>query len=406
MNAHITPSDTVSFLRNFFPALYHKQVFLVGGSVRDFLLGRAGKDIDLAVALDRKELVNLGFTLVETVSAAPIWFLWHHQFGTIEVTPLSDISILEEDLKRRDFTVNAMAMNLSGVLTDPLGGEKDLTGKELRPCSAHTFSNDRLRLFRAFRFAADGWHLSGDAERLIREQEWETALAGIPVERFSGEMLKACASPYPEHFFELMVKFAVGRTILPELFRMAEIPAGPLAYHPEGDLLTHSVQVLQRVAEQSNDPLARFCAFFHDIGKLATNPAFYPKHHGHDTAGFSRAIEFCDRLRLPVTYRTALAWISRLHGTANKWDELRYSTRINMALQAGKAGITRILPLVTAADKPGSAPISGWSHALSVASMNCSDLGVDPGKLEAVPHNKRAVYIMQKRVELLRGVTH
>ncbi len=79
-----------------------------------------------------------------------------------------------------------------------------------------------------------------------------------------------------------MLHHRIGEYYLPELFSMPNIPAGPLQYHPEGDLFTHSMQVMQRVAAKSPDPLARFCGFFHDLGKLSTDPTLYPKHHGHD----------------------------------------------------------------------------------------------------------------------------
>jgi tRNA nucleotidyltransferase (CCA-adding enzyme) len=179
-----------------------------------------------------------------------------------------------------------------------------------------------LRIFRAFRFAAEGFSLTAEAAALIRGRTWEDALLKIPVERFSREMLKAFAAPDPQSFFRGMVEFSVGRNWLPELFRMAQIPAGPLQNHPEGDLLEHSCEVLERVSSVSADNLARFCAFFHDIGKLATDPVLYPHHHGHEDAGFRTAEQFCRRLALPTDYRRA-PWISRLHGNANRFHELR-----------------------------------------------------------------------------------
>jgi tRNA nucleotidyltransferase (CCA-adding enzyme) len=162
------------------------------------------------------------------------------------------------------------------------------------------------------------------------------------------------------------------------------------------------VQVLQRVAANSGDPLARFCAFFHDLGKLATAPELYPKHHGHDIAGFGMAVEFCNRLALSTAHRKALAWISSLHGKANKWDELRDSSKIKMAEQAIKADIVGILPLVAAADKPGGQPIAGWDAAVRIAGMNTRELGIDQEKLEAMPVKNRPSFILQKQVEVLK----
>lgn len=393
----------LSFLKALFPPFCHDRVVLVGGTVRDMLSGGERRDIDLIAALSPDELHELGFRLVEPASAATIYFRHVPQFGSLEVTRIDSMNDLEEDLRRRDFTVNAMAMDLSGVLLDPLGGEGDVKSSTLRSCREDSFHDDPLRIFRAFRFETDDWRLTPESELLIRRDDWSDPLGIMPVERFSGEMLKALTGKTPERFFQRMIEFSVGAEFLPELFRMPQVPAGPLLHHPEGDLFTHSIQVLQRVAALSDDPLARFCALFHDLGKLSTDPALYPKHHGHDDAGFGMAMEFCSRLRLSATHRTALAWVSSLHGKANKWDELRVSTKVTVAEQAIKGGIARILPLVSAADKPGGLPLAGWDDVVRVAGMNTRELGIDLEKLEAMPGRNRSSFILQKRVEMLRG---
>lgn len=393
----------LSFLKSLLPAPCHDRVLLVGGTVRDLLLNRACNDIDLVAALSPEELTRLGFRLVEASCSASIHFNYHPEFGKIEVTRINDMTDLDDDLLRRDFTVNAMAMTLSGDLIDPLKGKEDLAHAILRACSAASFSGDPLRVFRAFRFEAVGWNMTPGTEELIRRDDWSGAFRAMPVERFSGEMLKALSGTQPELFFQRMIDFSVGDGFLPELFRMPAIPAGPLQHHPEGDLFSHAVQVLQRVTAVSSDPLARFCAFFHDIGKLATDPALYPKHHGHDYTGFGMAVAFCDRLRLSHEYRTALAWISSLHGKANLWGTLRDSTKLTMAGQALKAGIVEILPLVSGADKADNPPMTGWDEAVRIAGMNTQDLGIDREKLEAMPVKNRAAYILQKRAELLKN---
>jgi tRNA nucleotidyltransferase (CCA-adding enzyme) len=318
------------------------------------------------------------------------------------LTQLTHVDALQQDLVRRDFTINALAMDLEGNLYDPLGGRSDLEQGNLRICSEVSFENDPLRIFRAFRFEADGWRMTQGTAELIRKRGWSDSLKRIPVERFSRELIKACAAPRPERFLLLMLEFSVGENYLPELFCMSPVPAGPPVHHPEGDLLTHSIQVLQRVVQRSPDPLARFCAFFHDMGKLASDPACYPKHHGHDEAGFNLAHGFCNRLRLPASYRTALSWISMLHGKLNRWSELRDTTRLRMAEQSIKAGISGILPLVSAADSANSEQPAGWPRALEVARMTTIELGINTVQLEGMPTGKRADYILQKRVEMLR----
>lgn len=392
----------MDFLRNLFPASRQERIFLVGGCVRDHLLGKENRDIDLVAALSEEELRSSGFHLVEGKSIAPIWFRYDHAFGKIELTALADHSDLQHDLLRRDFTINAMAMDLSGNINDPLNGKRDLDQLILRACSPGAFHDDPLRIFRALRFAADGWRMAPDTHELIHGRDWSQPLEDIPVERFSREMLKALEAAAPERFFLGMLEFRVGANILPELFLMPGIPAGPLIHHPEGDLLTHSTQVLQRVSQLTGDPLARFCAFFHDIGKLATLPALYPEHHGHDEAGFTMSGAFSDRLRLPTAYRMALAWVSRLHGKLNRWSELRDSTRIKAAGEAIKADIPIILALISMADKAGGLEAKGWETAINIARMTTAELGIDRGQIENMPTGKRSDFILQKRVEFLR----
>lgn len=393
-----------AFLNELFPEPSRERIFLVGGTVRDILLGQENKDIDLIAALPEHELHAIGFRLVEGKSTTPIWFRHDNEFGKIELTALANADGLAADLARRDFTVNAVAMDLTGEIIDPLGGMRDLEERQLRVCSPPSFLDDPLRIFRAFRFEADGWRMAPESGALIRERDWSQQLAAIPVERFSREMLKALELPEPARFFQLMLENRAGEKWLPEIFRMPHIPAGPLEHHPEGDLFTHSIQVLERVAKRSNDPLARFCALFHDIGKLATIPADYPKHHGHDAAGFNLACSLCDRLRLPAEYRTALAWTSRLHGTLNRWAELRGATRVRLAEQALKARISATLPLVCMADKGVDEVITGWANAVRIAGMSATDLGIDLTRLETLAAGNRPDLILQKRVEMLRRV--
>jgi tRNA nucleotidyltransferase (CCA-adding enzyme) len=395
----------IAFLKSLFPASCHDRIVIVGGTVRDMLLKRECKDLDLVAAFTGDELLSLDFRLVEASSGADIYFRHHPVDGKIEITRIDSIDALEDDLRRRDFTINAIAMTLDGTIIDPMKGCDDLVTGPLRACSSETFSNDPLRIFRAFRFECYGWRMTPKTEELIRQQDWSSCFSTMPIERFSNEMLKALNGTTPERFFERMFEIGVGVELLPELFQMPAIPAGPLEHHPEGDMLIHSVQVLQRVTAESADPLARFCAFFHDLGKLATDPAHYPKHHGHDDAGFEMADSFCNRLCLPASYRKALAWISRLHGKANKWEELRDSTKLKMAEQAIKASIVEILPLVAAADKPRSIPISGWDDAVRIAASSANELGVDIEKLETMPIDKRPAFIMQKKIKVYSEMT-
>jgi tRNA nucleotidyltransferase (CCA-adding enzyme) len=391
-----------TFLKSLFQADCRHLVWLAGGSARDTLLGRKLRDIDLVAVLPPAVLESLGFSHVAPVTTSPIWFRNFREYGTVEITRLDSPDLLAEDLARRDFTLNAILLSLDGEVIDPLDGRSALSALTLKPCSDGTFTGDPVRIFRAFRFEAEGYCTSAEAEALLRFREWDDALERIPVERFSREMLKALQGDRPGRFFRRMIETGIGGGFLPELFRMAQVPAGPLQHHPEGDLFTHSLQVLERFSAGTGSALGRFCAFFHDIGKLATDPQHYPKHHGHDEAGFNVAEGFCRRLALPADYGRALAWTSRLHGSANRLAELRPATRIRIACQADRGGIGELLPLVSAADKPGSDMSGVWRDLLAVARMNLADLGIDAGRLALIPPAKRAEFLLQRRVEFLK----
>ena len=383
----------------------------MGGTVRDFLSDRSSQDIDLVAALTAEQLENLAFCRVRPKSGVPIFFRCHDSLGKIEVTTIDAPTDLEADLHRRDVTANAMALSLTGVFFDPLDGYAALRARELRPCGPSALVSDPLRIFRLFRFEAAGWRMTPHAEDLIREREWGDQLSRVPVERFSGELLKALAEDDPAWFFRRMIEFGVGREFLPELFLMREIPAGPVAYHPEGDLFTHSLQALERVCLMTGDVVIRFCALFHDLGKLETAPELYPKHHGHDEAGFRLSRPFCDRLALPAALRSSLGWVNRLHTTAGRWEELRSSTKIKLAETAVRGGVADILPLVVAADKPGGAGMPGWENAVRIARLPTAALGIDPRLLADFPVDgvvplqprQRPALVRQKRVELFRS---
>ncbi len=393
----------ISQVKSIFPASCWPNLWLVGGTVRDLLLRQPVQDIDLVAALSPKQLSSCGFRPVDPVSNAPIWFRHIPALGKVEITRLAVADQLADDLVRRDFTVNALAMTLNSEVVDLLNGQDDLEQRSLRVCSSQSFHDDPIRIFRALRFAADGWHILPETAQRISEAGWEERFATIPVERFSCELIKALEKPDPACFFTSMISMQVGRAYLPELFRMPDVPAGPLQYHPEGDLLTHALQVLQRVAAGTDDPLARFCGLFHDLGKLSTDPALYPKHHGHDEAGFEPARQLCTRLRLPAAWQKALAWTCRLHTKANNWDELRSSTQIRLALNATKTGIAKILPLVSAADKPDGSNMKGWATALQVAAMTTAELGIGLDRLQQMAVEQRSGYLLQRRAERLKS---
>jgi len=385
-----------------FPPHLHSRIFMTGGMVRDLLLGVESQDVDLAGAVPHDELLRLGFRLVRGKSTPEMYFLFHKELGKVELTPLSDVTDLPDDLARRDFTVNAIAQGLDGTFIDPLHGRDDLAQRLLRPCSPTSLESDPGRIYRAFRFECGGWRLASEIVETVAARDWTADLGRLPVERFSQEMLKSLVKQSPALFFERLQQTRACHPFLPELARMPLVPAGPAQHHPEGDLFTHSLQVLSHVAAKTDDLTARFCAFFHDLGKLSTDPALYPKHHGHEAAGAVAAVELCRRLRLPAALQRALEAVCRLHGNANRWQELRSGTKMKLAVDAVKSGIAEVLPLVVAADF--KEPLHGWQEAVAVARLSTVELGFETGYFdrEGIPPEKRQEMVLQKRIEEFR----
>lgn len=204
------------------------KVFLVGGCVRDILAGKAPEDIDLLAVLPPKRLLDLGCTYVDPKTTIPVFTMHRGDLGKIEIAlprgkesgpgAMSDV---REDLRRRDFTINAMACRLStGELIDPFNGRQDLKDRTIRHVS-EAFAEDPLRVFRAFRFACKGFTIAPETMDLIRTMDPE--LEHIPPERIYNEMMKAMAEERPERFFIYLVKSGVSKDVFREIYRMLDV---------------------------------------------------------------------------------------------------------------------------------------------------------------------------------------
>ena len=400
----MTESTIIDSIVSQFPAALHESLWRVGGSVRDLLLGLPAQDADLVCSAPGTALAALGFYPVTGKSTAPIWFRSHPQLGKIEVTLLAEGQHLEAELARRDFRCNAVAMALDGAVIDPLGGREDIEERILRPCSPESLADDPLRIFRALRFAAHGWHISGELEGMVKCRSWEEEFAAIPVERFSREMMKALAGSDPVAFFRGMIGLNVGRSWLPELFAMLDVPAGPLKYHPEGDLFIHTVETLERMARLTDDPLPRLAALFHDLGKLTTPPEMLPRHIGHDERGVPMARDLCRRLKLPASAGRACAAASALHLSAGRWHEMRDTSKLKLARSAIKEGIAPWLPLLVTADRNDSDPMPEWDDICRIAAMPAAELGLTAEQLERVPAAERGKVITEWQLKRYRGM--
>jgi tRNA nucleotidyltransferase (CCA-adding enzyme) len=317
------------------------QVYLVGGAVRDALLGLEVKERDwVVVGGTREQLLRLKFREVgrdfpvflhpdtheEHALArlerkvAPGYRGFSVEFGP-EVT-------LEEDLARRDLTINAIAQATDGTLLDPHGGKRDLDARVLRHVSP-AFIEDPVRVLRVARFAARfaplGFHVADETLELMRAMVERREVEALVPERVWQETEKALRDPQASEFFKVLRACGALRPIYPELDALFGVPQ-PAQWHPEIDTGVHTLMVLDQAALLSTDSRVRFAALVHDLGKGTTPREEWPRHRGHEERSVSLIEALADRLRLPTEYRELSIIVARYHGNVHRAFQLRPKT--------------------------------------------------------------------------------
>jgi tRNA nucleotidyltransferase (CCA-adding enzyme) len=320
--------------------------FKVGGAVRDRLLGRPVTDVDWVVVGARAaELERLGYQRVGR--DFPVFLHPHtreehalarterktgrgYRGFTVETSPSVT---LEEDLARRDVTINAMAEDESGQIVDPFGGRRDLEAKILRHVSP-AFVEDPLRVLRVARFAARlAFTVAPETLALMREIADSGELDALAPERIWSEIERALGEPHPWLFFEVLRGCGALAVLLPELERLFGVPQRS-DYHPEIDTGVHTRMVLEQAVALGGDPRVRFAALMHDLGKGETPPAQWPSHKGHEARSAALIDGLCDRFRAPAEYRELALLVARYHGQCHRVDELRAGTVLDLLLAA------------------------------------------------------------------------
>ncbi len=324
------------------------QIYLVGGAVRDALLKLPVHERDwLVVGATPDDMLAKQFTPVgkdfpvflhpetkEEYALARTERKSGHGYKGFVFYASPDVTI-EEDLKRRDLTINAIAQSISGEIIDPFNGRRDLENKVLRHVS-DAFSEDPLRLLRVARFAARFHHLgftvahetlllmqnivkAGEAEHLVAERVWQ-------------EIRKALNEKNPEVFFEVLRACGALAIIIPELDKLFGVPQRK-DYHPEVDTGIHALMSLQQAALLSTDDRIRFAALVHDLGKALTPSNVLPQHIGHEKRSLPIIKQLCKRLTVPNDYRDLSLIAAEFHTHCHKSAELNAST-IHKVLKA------------------------------------------------------------------------
>jgi tRNA nucleotidyltransferase (CCA-adding enzyme) len=321
------------------------RVYLVGGAVRDALLGRAVSERDyVVVGATADELLAQGYRPVGRdfpVFLHPETRAEHalarrerktgpgYRGFVTEFTP--DIT-LEEDLLRRDLTVNAMAEDEHGAIVDPYGGRRDLEARWLRHVS-DAFREDPVRILRAARFAARfaplGFRVHPDTVELMRAMVDAGEAAALVAERVWQETERALGEERPDVFFEVLRECGALAVIFPEVDRLFGVPQ-PERWHPEIDTGIHVMLCLRRSAELSSSTAVRFSVLTHDLGKGSTPAHALPAHHGHEGRSVALVDALCDRLRVPSAHRELARLVAELHGKVHRAFELRSDTVLTL----------------------------------------------------------------------------
>jgi tRNA nucleotidyltransferase (CCA-adding enzyme) len=236
---------------------------------------------------------------------------------------------LEQDLARRDLTINAIARDEDGNLVDPYGGIQDLKARVLRHVSP-AFAEDPVRVLRLARFAARfGFAIAPETLELMREMVRNGEVDHLVPERVWQELARGLMEPRPALMVETLRVCGALARILPEVDALFGVPQPP-AHHPEIDTGLHILLVLDYAASKSMPLAVRFAALTHDLGKGTTPRAEWPSHIAHEARGVKLLDDVCQRLRVPVECRELAVLVMRYHGEVHKAEELRPSTVVKL----------------------------------------------------------------------------
>ena len=361
------------------------KTFLVGGAVRDYLLNYPVKEKDWVVIGETPEsMVKQGFrpvgkdfpvflhpetqdeyALARTERKTAPGYKGFTVHASPEVT-------LEQDLIRRDLTINAIAMDEQGSLIDPYNGKKDIERRIFRHISP-AFSEDPVRVLRIARFSARyahlGFTIADETLDLMKQMVSNGETEHLVAERVWAELHKTLSEKTPTAFFHTLKECNALQSIFPEIDKLFGIPQ-PEKFHPEVDTGIHSLLSLEQASKLSNKPEVRLAALLHDLGKAETEPSKWPSHHGHEQKGLPILEKFCSRLRIPKAFKTLSTQVMNYHTHCHRVFELKASTLTDMlnTLGAFKTSNSTIEDFVLAceADAKGRTGLENTPYPQSI----------------------------------------
>jgi tRNA nucleotidyltransferase (CCA-adding enzyme) len=321
------------------------QTFLVGGAVRDRLLGLAVKDNDWVVTgaspeiMREADFIPVGkdfpvfihpktgeeYALARTERKSGKGYHGFHFHAAEDVT-------LEQDLQRRDLTINALAEDEQGNVIDYVGGKKDLKQRVLRHVSP-AFAEDPVRILRIARFLARfaslGFRIADETMCLMQQMVNAGEVDALVAERVWQETSRALTEPNPEKFIEALHQCGALRILFPEIDCLFGVPQ-PEHYHPEIDTGIHTLLVLQQACLLSTEPEVRFAALTHDLGKGTTDKAILPHHYGHEGRGYHLVKALCKRYKSPKSFQQLAEVSATYHTHVHRAFELKAKTLLKV----------------------------------------------------------------------------
>jgi tRNA nucleotidyltransferase (CCA-adding enzyme) len=325
------------------------EVLLAGGAVRDTLMGRPVRDRDYVVlGATPEQMLALGYHQVgqdfpvflhpktrEEYALARTQRRSVMPDGSRVAHAAPDVT-LEEDLARRDLTINAMAMTNAGDIVDPHGGRADIAARVLRHVRDESFHEDPVRVLRLARFSARyrDFDVAPETMALVARMVRAGELANLVAERVWAEIAKGLMEDKPSRMFELMREMGVLQVVLPELAALWGVPQ-PAAHHPEIDTGVHVMMVVDRAASVGAPLEVRFAALMHDLGKAVTPVEAWPTHHKHERLGVKPIKAVCARLRVPSACRDLAVIVCQEHSLVHGVERLQASTVVNLVSRMG-----------------------------------------------------------------------
>lgn len=321
------------------------KTYLVGGAVRDKLLGLPVKDNDWVVTgATPEEMLTQNFTPVGKDFPVFLHPETHEEFALARTERKTaagyhgfqfhadtDVT-LEQDVKRRDLTINALAEDSEGKVIDYIGGQKDIEKRILRHVSP-AFAEDPVRILRIARFAARfaplKFTVAKETMQLMKDMVKSGEVDALVAERVWQEMEKALTEPSPEVFIEVLRECGALKVLFPEIDRLFGVPQ-PVEHHPEIDTGIHTMMVLQQACKLSQDPSIRFAALTHDLGKGTTPKKILPHHYNHEERGYHLVVGLCKRYKIPNHYRQLAEITTRYHTHVHRAFEVKPKTLLKV----------------------------------------------------------------------------